>query len=286
MLSLVLRRPLRTPNAYVRSTLNPYLTVLLTFLSTILKQTAALNVLERAIPWQELATFFGTIPRRVMTSQGLFDPTAPSVSGDRWAMLTSGVAPPLSEDWCMRGMEWVGRKVFERGYWKSGEDRKAELEVLEQNEGVEVSDGTIEDDEDDDSGAKAPKTLSDLERRWIRICRAAVTISGCVDGFTWTEGTREWSIEGKLAQKVQQWKEEDRVEKLEEERRLMGRRWTEDAMEIDEAEIDEASSSDDDDENDSEEIKALKVRISILFSSDFTKAPCVCRLAVATSRIY
>ncbi|TEB28915.1 hypothetical protein FA13DRAFT_1793754 [Coprinellus micaceus] len=186
MLSLVLRRPLRTPNAYVRSTLNPYLTVLPTFLSTILKQTAALNVLERAIPWQELATFFGTIPWRVMTSQGLLDPTAPSVSGGCRAMLTSGIATPLSEDWCMRGMEWVGRKVFERGYWKSGEDQKAELTVLEQNEGVEVSDGTLEDDEDDDRGAKAPKTLSGLDWHWIRICRAAVTISGCVDGITWT----------------------------------------------------------------------------------------------------
>ena len=167
----------------------------------------------------------------------------------------------------MRGMEWVGRKVFERGYWKSGDDRKAELEVLEQNEGVEVSDGTIEDDEDDDNGVKAPKTLSDLERRWIRICRAAITISGCVDGLTWTEGTREWAVEGKLAQKVQQWKEEDRVEKLEEERRRMGRRWTDDAMEIDESEMDDASSSDDDDENDSEEIKALKVGVSIFFSN-------------------
>jgi len=27
-------------------------------------------------------------------------------------------------------MEWVGRKVFERGFWKSGEEKKAELEVL------------------------------------------------------------------------------------------------------------------------------------------------------------
>ncbi|TEB34897.1 hypothetical protein FA13DRAFT_1788518 [Coprinellus micaceus] len=107
MLSLAPRRSLCTPNAYVRSTLNPYLTVLLTFLSTILKQTADLNVLKRAIPWQELATLFGTIPQRVMASQGLLHPTAPSVSSDCWAMLTSGVAPPFSEDWCKRGVEWV-----------------------------------------------------------------------------------------------------------------------------------------------------------------------------------
>ena len=66
---------------------------------------------------------------------------------------------------------------------------------------MEVSDGTIEDDEDDDSGVKAPKTLSDVERRWVRICRVAVTISGCVDGLTWTEGTMEWAVESKFAQK-------------------------------------------------------------------------------------
>ena len=45
----------------------------------------------------------------------------------------------------------------------------------------------------------------------------------------------------------------------------MGRRWTDDAMEIDESEMDDASSSDDDEENDLEEIGALKVGISIFF---------------------
>lgn len=46
-------------------------------------------------------------------------------------MLTSGYPSPLVEDWCLRGMEWIGRKVYERGFWKSGEDLKAETEVLE-----------------------------------------------------------------------------------------------------------------------------------------------------------
>ena len=45
-------------------------------------------------------------------------------------MLTSGCTFPLPEDWCMRGNEWAGQKVFERGYWKSGEERKAEMDVL------------------------------------------------------------------------------------------------------------------------------------------------------------
>ncbi|RXW24170.1 hypothetical protein EST38_g1674 [Candolleomyces aberdarensis] len=264
MLSHVLRRPLRQASTYARSTLNPYLTVILTFLSTILKHAPALQVLERSIPWQELAAFFATIPRRVMSSQGLDNPKE-SVSGERWPMLTSGVSPPIPEDWCMRGMEWVGRKVFERGYWKYGEERKAEMEVLEQVEGVELSDGRIEDDDDDEgvSMKSRPSTTSELERRWTRICRSAVTISGCVDGFTWVAGTREWNVGGKLAEKVEQWKEEDRLDRLEEEARRMGRRWTDDAMEVDEfegGEISESSESEIEDENDSEEVKALKAR--------------------------
>ena len=56
-------------------------------------------------------------------------------------MLTSGCAPPLDEDWCLRGMEWVGRLIFERGYWKSCEDKGKEVEILKASEFMEVTDG-------------------------------------------------------------------------------------------------------------------------------------------------
>ena len=46
----------------------------------------------------------------------------------------------------------------------------------------------------------------------------------------------------------------------------MGRGWADDAMEIDESEMDDASSSGDNDDDDSEEIKALKVGAPIFFS--------------------
>jgi protein SMG6 len=91
-------------------------------------------------------------------------------------------------------MEWVGRKVFERGFWKSGEERKAELEVLEMIEGKALTDGTIEDD-DDDGGAPKTSSLSgsgsELVSRWVRIIRCGVNIAGVVDGFNWVEGSRE-----------------------------------------------------------------------------------------------
>lgn len=263
ILSHVLRNPIRRTSHFSKRSVNPYLTVILTFLATILKQSAALQFLERAIPWQDLAMFFTRIPRKVMPNQGLFSGAR---SGERWPMLTSGLAPPLPEDWCMRGMEWVGRKVFERGYWKSGEDRKAELEVLEQNERIENTDGQIEDDDDDDdaegrSDARGAAGMGEFERRWTRICRAAISIANTVDGLTWVEGTREWKVEGRLAQKVERWREEDRVQRLEEEKRRMGKRWVDDAMDIDEHADDVSDKSDEeDDERDSDEIRALKAR--------------------------
>lgn len=266
MLSSVLRHPTRKPSQYARSTLNPYLTVILTFLATVLKHRPTLETLERSIPWADLASFFATVPRKVMISQGLM--VSPNHhhnprNVERWIMLTSGCAPPLPEDWCLRGMEWVGRKVFERGFWKSGEERKAELEVLEMIEGKSLTDGTIEDDDGDDNGAhKSSGSGSEpLIQRWVRILRCGVNIAGAVDGFNWVEGSREWNVEGKLAEKETRWKKEDQAEREEEERRRMGRRWTEDPMDVDDdadAE-DDGSEESEDDENDSEEIKALKV---------------------------
>jgi hypothetical protein len=85
------------------------LTILSTFLSAILKHASTLETLERAIPWDELATFFTTIPQKVMTAQGLLIlGKSQGTTAERWVMLTSGCAPPLLEDWCLLGMERVG----------------------------------------------------------------------------------------------------------------------------------------------------------------------------------
>ena len=48
---------------FVHSTLNPYITVLHTFLTTMLKDRHTLAVLERAIPWTELTAFPNTAPQ-------------------------------------------------------------------------------------------------------------------------------------------------------------------------------------------------------------------------------
>ncbi|KAF7777504.1 hypothetical protein Agabi119p4_3576 [Agaricus bisporus var. burnettii] len=279
MLSFVLRNPTRRATEFSRSSLNPYLTTILTFLSTVLKHAPSLALLERSIPWDDLTTFFSSIPRKVMESQGLFS-VVDVTPEQRWPMLTTGCAPPLPEDWCMRGMEWVSRKVFERGYWKMGEDRP-EVEVLETRESDQMTDGQIEDDGDERKGqhfygvrAEGPGDMSGIPtcagwrvspkettmKRWGRIVRGAVDIAGTVPGFNWTQGTREWRVEGKLADKVAAWKEMDRKEREEEEKRRTGRRWLDEdeLMDVDEEDSEEGSSEDD--ENDTEEVKELKAR--------------------------
>jgi hypothetical protein len=255
MLSHVLKHPTRKPSPFARSTLNPYLTIVLTFLTTLSKHTAALAVLERSIPWVDLAKFFTTVPRNVMVAQGL------NKTGDRerWIMLTTGCAPPLAEDWCLRGMEWVGRRVFERGYWKSGEEKSKEVEVLDASEGEEVTDGIIEDEDDDDeSPTSSGGSGGETGKRWTRIVRCAVGIAQTVDGFRWVEGTRDWKIEGVLEHKVQRWKEEARIEQEADEKHRRGTRWADDAMDVDGL-ADDSSEESEDDEDDTAEVKALKV---------------------------
>ncbi|KAG0705195.1 hypothetical protein DFH29DRAFT_908006, partial [Suillus ampliporus] len=255
MLSFVLRNPTRKASPFARSTLNPYLSVMLTFLATVTKHAETLSVMERSIPWHDLAQFFATIPRDTFAAQGL---DIPAAGGERWTMLTSSCAPPLPEDWCLRGMEWISRKVFERGYWKSGEERRVEVDILDVEEGGQLTDGIIEDEDDEEEGHSRGET----SKRWTRLVRCAVCLSAAVDGFTWVEGTRDWRVEGVLEAKVARWLEEDRHEREEEERRRRGRRWTDDSMDVDaeDEDADGLSEESEDDENDSEEVKALKAR--------------------------
>ena len=257
MLSFVLRNPTRKASPFAESTLNPYLTVLLTFLATVSKHSETLAILERFIPWEDLAAFFASVPKNIHVSQGLHVP-APTGT-DRWVMLTSGCAPPLPEDWCLRGMEWVGRKVFERGYWKSADDRRVEIEVLDIEEGNQLTDGIIQDEDADERGSELK---NETAQRWTRITRTAVNLAGLVDGLTWVEGTRGWKVDGVLEAKVRRWRDEDRHEREQDEIRRRGRRWTDDAMDVDvdDAEVNESSEGEDDEE-DSEEVRALKVRI-------------------------
>jgi len=94
---------------------NSYVTILLTFLQTVLRKPEGLASLERAIPWTDLAAFL---------SQG---PRASSSRAQAEKLSQSSI---LLEDWAIRGMSWHGR-LFERGFWDGNEDQLMEMEMLD-----------------------------------------------------------------------------------------------------------------------------------------------------------
>ena len=52
MLSHTLRHPFRRPSEYATPTLNPYNTIILTFLAAVLREPSARAALEHAVPWE------------------------------------------------------------------------------------------------------------------------------------------------------------------------------------------------------------------------------------------
>ena len=101
-LDFVLKHPTRSQGYH--EVVNPYIPIFFTFLATILKQPAAIGLLEAHIPWQALVNTFNAVPSDIDFRPELVQKLV--------------LGPPIPEDWCMRGMEWVGRRVYERGFWK------------------------------------------------------------------------------------------------------------------------------------------------------------------------
>ena len=221
---------------------NPYITILLTFLQTILRHPEGLAAFERAIPWTDLAVFLTRgphVPSSYTQSEKL------------------GKSSILLEDWAIRGMAWPGR-IFERGSWEGSESPLMEMEMLDARDPQsETLDGMWEDD-DDNNDKPSRATLA-----WRRTFWASTKIAKIVPGFRW-DGRRGWEIDGALAEKARVWEEEERQAREEEERRKLGRRWVDvdgdELMAVEEDIADNLSESgSDDDENDPEEIVALKV---------------------------
>ncbi len=207
-----------TRQAGFTTVLNPYITVFLTFLSTVLKQWPALGLLERFIPWHALAEFFNTIPRKIEVGPNV----SPKLMG----------GPPIPEDWCLRGMDWVGRRVYERGFWKqksghsggnsgrgssgpaqprSGPRIQSEMDVLLADHDVtqaDAADGLVDDGEGADT-TDAPAAIT--QRRWRRVAWSAGILSSCVPGFSFDSPISRRigiNIGGPLDRKINQWEDE------------------------------------------------------------------------------
>ncbi|KAL7421588.1 hypothetical protein Q5752_003357 [Cryptotrichosporon argae] len=184
MLDLVFAHPTRHQGLH--QVLNPYLTTYLTFLATLFRVPEAGAHVARYVSWRNLATFLGAF-RDVREETRLIS-----------------AAAPLPEDWMVRGMEWVGRRVYERGFWKaklssgrgssgglaqprSGERFQSEVDVLTARfeSALDVSEGVVEAVEGTDL-TDGPVAID--ARRRKRVIWAAGVLCAHVDGLSVEDG--------------------------------------------------------------------------------------------------
>ncbi|GAA5913003.1 uncharacterized protein JCM6883_000484 [Sporobolomyces salmoneus] len=256
---------------------NPYLTLVLTFLSHLSFHPEAFKHVERSVPWESLVEFFNLLP-----------PTL-EIRLDTPSKLMSSRGTPLPEDWCIRGMEWAGRQLFGRGYWRT--DRKKgprsgggggplDSMLPPPIEGVDGTTMRVESEMDalkfdltaleeegesigDEDGSATALVLG--EARWRRLAITAAWLVRNVPGFDYDSNVRgdepRFRISGPLKVKIDRWRKEDEdakeAERLSQlslkDRGIAG----DDEVESDEAESDD---EDDEDENDSPAVKELKAR--------------------------
>lgn len=261
ILEILLQHPFRIVSG--TKVLNPYITLVLTFLSHISQQLPALRHLERAIPWRSLVSFFNSIP------------TSIEIKMDLHTRLPAG---PLPEDWCFRGMDWTGRNLYGRGYWKSkssSDSRRDDMPPI-----GPPSAGTVESEMESlkfnlEFIDEYSENMNDLPSsrlataRWKRVATTASWLARMVAGLDFDSNTTgrapKFSIVGHLETKLKRWKIEER-ETAEAERLSRVRAWTQnDQSEIEESESESESDEEEEDLDDSEEMRDLKV-LSFFFS--------------------
>ena len=216
----------------LHSVLNPYITTLLTFIGTLFRQPHTAAILQPHMPWAALVELLNTIPMESAESR-----------------LTG---PPLPEDWALRGMEWVGRRVYERGFWKAkppgrgsgamaqpsrlGERFQSEMDVLLANfeSAVDISEGVV-DELDGTDMTDGPVAVN--QRRWKRVAWAAGLLVKHVDGLVVQDG--KVVIDGALKDSLE--REEEAVAAARKEEAVAATRM------VEVEEVDDLTESEDDD---------------------------------------
>jgi len=240
--------------------LNPYITVTLTFLATLMRHETIMTLFERNIPWSELSSFLSEIAKRT--------PNVPDDTSKSAAPKLIG-SSPLPEDWCLRGMEWV-RRIYERGFWRPSKSHgglQGEMDVLFPSVFPDdLADGIVEDGD----GENEARNIDWNSKRWKRLRWCADGLVKSVNGLQWEgEGKgRRAFVGGVLQQKVEMWKLQRQQEEQAERQRLDRLRWNGADEEMD---VDEVDDEDDDEEDpsDSQEVRELKVRLVLKLVSDF-----------------
>lgn len=165
---------------------NPYLTTFITFLATLSRQPATAQIIIPWMPWTLLVSLLNS------HCYGLKAETK----------LISGI--PVPEDWLVRGSEWVGRRVYERGFWKiksgsnrssggitaqpnqSGERWTSETDVLMAHfeGGVDGSQGIVDAAE----GEEVDGPVEVGRRRWKRLIWAGGVMLRYIEGLEVRDG--------------------------------------------------------------------------------------------------
>ncbi|OAV94442.1 hypothetical protein PTTG_03077 [Puccinia triticina 1-1 BBBD Race 1] len=270
----------------------PYLTIILTFIGSLCHNGRAMRKLERFIPWDRLVIYLNQIRTSVPVRAPSTVPARES-SGSSHCRLTGF---PLLEDWCLRGMDWAGKGLFGRGYWRQQknnvgngaspgdsirESGRATLIPGHQNvdseldalvslngelEGGQVRSrlGRIDWEGEEASQPTDARSLSSTDR-WKRVAIVADWIVNSVPGIKYDKnGGQTFAISQSLRNRIDRWEAEA---KREEDERQLAKSRTMSAYhriaEFDEqidGEIDDDDDDDDDDPEDSELVKSLKAR--------------------------
>ena len=259
ILDLLLQHPYRhVGNSTI---LNPYIVLLLTFLSHLAQQPSTLRSLERAVPWSRLAAFYNTIPPSI------------EINID---VSTKLLGSPLPEDWCIRGMDWIGRNLFSRGHWRSKQasspsSKRDQMPPIgpvtssleSEMDALRLDLSTIDEFIDEGTNSNDIPSAQLALGRWQRIATTAAWIARSAPGFDYDisrgNATR-FAILGNLEAKIRRWKREDE-EVAEAERQSMLSARDRGAVEIEEEEELSDEEEDQDDVNDSAVVRELKVSL-------------------------
>lgn len=106
LLRVVFRHPMKPDE--IDPAICPYITTMLTFLATLAHNAIAFAIIRSEVPWEALRGFLDTLPKFALDAYLRKDSNVPN----RLLGIT------LPEDWCIRGLEWTGKQLFGRGYWK------------------------------------------------------------------------------------------------------------------------------------------------------------------------
>ncbi|CAO1632740.1 unnamed protein product [Sympodiomycopsis kandeliae] len=158
---------------------DPYVTVVMAFLFRLARSSSSATIpndvppqlkpLVRAVPWQALA-------RLPLVQPGMT--RSPNVQ-------KIGAAKPLPEDWCLRGLTWTGRRLFEREFFKV-QNNEGDSGASPWSSAVPVVESEVDvlntsDRSEDGSPGQNGLQTSDL--RWRRIGLVLSALIDVVPGF-------------------------------------------------------------------------------------------------------